>query len=119
MKTIIHDIRQQPHHIREIATLLCTIVVVAVVVLLWFHSFQKDMYAMLNPGDQPAAQDQTFAKQSQSMFSSIMSTINDGKAQISAFFSGSAGQTDISNNTQSTTDTSASAPHPLPISGTR
>lgn len=118
MKHIIHEIRQQPHHVRELATILCTIAVVAVVALVWFHSFQKDIYGLLNPGDQPQAQDQLFAQQSQSMFGSIMNALNEGKAQISAFFSGSASQTDVT-NTSTSADTSSGVAHPLPVSGNR
>ena len=118
MKHIIHEIRQQPHHIRELATVLCTVAVVAIVGLVWFHSFQKDMYAMLNPTAEPQAQDQLFAQQSQTLFGSIMNTLSQGKDQISAFFSGSASQTDIINNS-TTSDTSAAAVHPLPVSGNR
>jgi hypothetical protein len=117
MKALIHEIRQQPHHVRELATILCTIAVVAVVALVWFHSFQKDIYAMLNPGDQPQAQDQLFAQQSQSLFGSLISTLGEGKAQISALFSGKSGQTDITNSSAQT-DASAAA-HPLPVSGNR
>ena len=119
MKTIIHEIRQQPHHVRELATILCTIVVVAVVVLVWFHSFQKDIYGLLNPTDVPQAQDKSFAEQSQSLFSSIFNAFGDTRAQISSFFSGNAGQTDVSNTSSGTTDTSGAAPHPLPVSGNR
>jgi hypothetical protein len=119
MKQIIHEIRNQPHHIRELATMLCTIAVVAVVVLVWFRSFQKDIYALLNPSDEPQAQDQFFAQQSQSLFGSILSTLGSGKAQISAFLSGNGGESVIINNNNSVSGDSSTAPHPLPVSGNR
>lgn len=116
MRKIIHEIRQQPSHIRELATVLCTVVVVAIVGLVWFSSFQKDMYALLNPEQKSEAQDKLFAQESKSLFGSIFQVLSDGKAQISNLFSGS-GEVDITNN-PSESNTPASA-HPLPVSGSK
>ena len=118
MKHIIHEIRQQPHHVRELATILCTVVVVAVVVLVWFNSFQRDIYTMLNPGQQSEAQDKLFAQESKSLFGSIIQTLSDGKAQISNLFSGKS-QTDVVNTQDQQTDPGARTVHPLPVSGNR
>ena len=118
MKRIIHEIRQQPHHVRELATVLCTIAVVAVVVTVWFNSFQKDIYALLNPDKNPQAQDQQFAKESKSLFGSILQTLSDGKAQISNLFNGKS-QTDIVNTLDTVSNPSADKPHLLPVSGSR
>ena len=115
MKKIIHEIRNQPQHVRELATVLCTIAVVAVVVTVWFHSFQKNIYALLNPDQQPQAQDQMFAQESKSLFGSILQTISDGRAQISNLFSGKS-QTDIINAPASQTNNPSNVPHPLPVS---
>ena len=118
MKSIIHEIRQQPHHVRELATILCTIVVVAVVVLVWFNSFQHNIYALLNPEPQPQAQDQEFAKQSKSLFGSILQTLSDGKAQISNIFSGKSNQAEVVNPAPPANNPS-DASHPLPVSGNK
>src|SRR5690349_7658301 len=113
MKKLVHHIRQQPSHIRELVTLGCTIVVVVLVGLVWFNSFQHDMYALLNPTDQKDAQDQHFAAVSQSLFGSIMDTLSSGKAEI----------TDLIHGTSTTTVAAPSnnaapvQPHPLPING--
>ncbi len=113
MKHIIHEIREQPHHVRELATLLCTIAVVAVVVLVWFGSFQHDIYALLNPDQQPQqGQDQLFAQQSKSLFSSIIQAFNNGKAQISDLFSGN--QAGVINS-PSPSPTPTESTHPLPV----
>src|SRR5690349_10604640 len=117
MKKIIHEVRQQPPHVRELATLLCTIAVVALVGLVWFRSFQKDIYAMLNPSDQADAQDKYFAVQSKSLFGSIRDTFSSGKAQILDLFSGQSSTT-VNNNAPPQTETS-NQPHPLPVSGDR
>ena len=118
MKSIIHEIRQQPHHVRELATILCTIVVVAVVVLVWFNSFQRNIYALLNPEPQSQAQDQEFAQQSKSLFGSILHTLSDGKAQIFNIFSGNSNQAEVVNSVPQTNN-SSDASHPLPVSGNK
>lgn len=118
MKTIIHEIRNQPHHVRQMATILCTIVVVAVVVLVWFNSFQHNIYTLLNPDQNPQAQDQQFAQQSKSLFGSILQTLGDGKAQILNLFS-SKSQTDVVNPSAPQANSPSDVAHPLPVSGNR
>jgi hypothetical protein len=118
MKQIIHEIRQQPQHIRALATVLCTVAVVAVVVAVWFNSFQKDIYALLNPEQQSQAEDQRFAKESKSLFGSILQTISDGRAQISSLFGGKS-QTNVINNQSEPNTAPDDSIHPLPVSGSK
>lgn len=118
MRKIIHEIRQQPHHVRELATALCTVIVVTAVALVWFDSFQKDIYALLNPEEQSQSQDQQFAEESKSLFSSILEVLNDGRAQISSLFGGK-NQTDIENSQSSPSMTPNNSVHLLPVSGNR
>lgn len=119
MRKIIHEIRNQPAHVRELATMLCTVVVVAIVGLLWFRSFQHDIYTMLNPKQSEGqAQDQLFAQQSKSLFGSISQVLKDGKAQIFNLFTGSS-QTDITNSPASSNSSSNNQAHPLPVSGSK
>src|SRR5258708_11021835 len=119
MKKLIHQIRQQPPHVRELASLLCTIAVVAAVGFVWFHSFQHDIYAMLNPGDQKDAQDQYFAAQSKSLFGSIFDTLSAGKAQISDLLSGKGSVTTVKSNASTGSSAASGQAHPLPVSGNR
>lgn len=116
MKSIIHEIRRQPDHIKELATLLCTIIVVVIVGFVWFRSFQHNIYALLNPGDVPQAEERVFAQESKSLFSSIAQIVGDSKAQISSFFNGSNGELNVINNQ---TDSNTDKTHPLPVSGDR
>ncbi len=119
MKKIIHEIRRQPQHVRELATILCTIAVVAVVGLIWFRSFQKDIYALLNTSDRQEDQDRLFATESKSIFSSMMDSLGNSKAQISELFNSNSG-TSVKNPSASATSTATpQAPHPLPLSGSR
>ena len=112
LKHIVREIRKQPQHIRELATILCTIAVVAVVVLVWYRSFQKDIYALLNPDQQIEAPDKFFAQESKSLFGSILQVLDEGKAQISDLFN-QDGETNVINQTDSD---SKNVPHPLPVS---
>ncbi len=116
MKKIIHEIRRQPQHVRELATILCTIAVVAIVGLVWFHSFQKDIYALLNTDEQQDAQDRLFATESKSLLSSMMDSLGSSKAQISELFSSK--DTNVKHPSASGTPT-PQVPHPLPVSGSR
>src|SRR6185295_3099831 len=114
MKKIVHEIRNQPEHVRELATILCTVAVVAIVGLVWFHSFQKDIYALLNPSQQTDAQDKFFAVESKSLFSSILGTFGDTKAQLLSVFKGSGNGTTVKNSSASVSPTPQASPHPLP-----
>ncbi len=115
MKKIIREIRQQPHHVRELATIMCTIVVVAVVAIVWFRSFQQDMYALLNPPE-TQAEDADFARESTSLFGSMLDTVQRGRAQLSDLFTGSSGQSII---VSSPSPAANSSVHPLPVTGSR
>lgn len=118
MPSIIHKIRSQPHHIRELATIICTVVVVAVVVTIWFNSFRHNIYTLLNPDQQSQTQDQEFAQESKSLFGSILQTLSDGTAQISNLLRGKS-QTDVVNTPDTSSIPVIGEPHPLPVSGNR
>ncbi len=119
MKTIIHEIRNQPHHVREIATIVCTVAVVAVITFIWFHSFQKNIYTLLNPEEQTQSQDKVFAKESKSLFASMFEVISNGRAQISNIFSSKESESDVINTQDQTTADESGEVHPLPVSGNR
>ena len=118
MKAVINNIRSQPHHVRHLATVVCTVAVVAVVAVVWFNAFQHDVYALLNPSETQTAgepQDKLFATQSKSLLGSIFQIFGDTKAQLSSFVSGKGNKTDIV-NTQATTQTDT-AVHPFAFLG--
>lgn len=119
MKKIIHEIRRQPEHVRELATILCTLAVVAVVGIVWFRSFQKDIYALLNPNEQKDAQDRLLVTESKSLFGSMIDALGNSKAQISDLFNGKETTTSVQNSSPSVSPATTSQPHPLPVSGNR
>ena len=56
----LEDIKKQPQHIREIMFGLCVVITVSLVGVIWFRSFEKDLFVMLNP--EPDKQAQFFAE---------------------------------------------------------
>jgi len=119
MKKLIHHVRSQPHHVRGLVTLGCTVAVVAVIGVVWFNSFQNNMYALLNPEDQVGARDKLFTQESKSLFASMLQVVSDGRAQITNIFSSQNNQTDIVNTKSNSSVAPSDSIHPLPVSGNR
>lgn len=42
------DIKKQPRHIREIMFGLCVVITISLVGLVWFRSFEEDVFVLLN-----------------------------------------------------------------------
>ena len=59
----LDEIRKQPKHIREIMFALCVITTISLIGMIWFRSFEKDMFVLLNPSQE--VQDKFFAERSQ------------------------------------------------------
>lgn len=59
----LDDIRKQPQHVREIMFALCVIITISLVGLVWFRSFEEDLFVMLNP--EPEKQEQFYADREQ------------------------------------------------------
>ena len=119
MRSFLHEIHRQPEHVRQLLAGLCTVAVVSLVTLVWFRSFQQDIYALLNPADEPQAQDQMFARESSSLFGSIIQAFKDTGAQVSGLLTNESSRSQITNTTNSSDQNSTSSPHPLPVSGDR
>ena len=58
--SFLDDIRKQPRHIREIMFSLCVITTISLVGMIWFRSFEKDLFVMMNP--EPEKQARFFAE---------------------------------------------------------
>lgn len=87
--SFLDDIRKQPQHIREIMFGLCVVTTVSLVGMVWFNSFQKDMYALLNPEE--VQQEKFLAQENQrSLFGNLSKTFGDIGAIVSGFW-GSGG----------------------------
>ena len=49
--SFLDDIRKQPQHHREIMFGLCVVTTISLVGMVWYNSFEKNLYVLLNPGD--------------------------------------------------------------------
>ncbi len=119
MSKFLDDIRSQPEHIREMYAGLCTVVVVAVVLMIWFHSFKQNVYALLNPDEQTQTRDQFFASNNapSSLFGYIGQAVSASRATIADLLKGNVPS---GSNSQTGTATHDSGQvHVLPISGNR
>lgn len=79
---MLKDIQSQPQYVREIMFGLSVITTVSLVGMIWFHSFQKDMYALLNPEEMNT---QKFIAQEnqKSLFGNLSGTFSDLGAALS------------------------------------
>lgn len=54
--SLLDDIRNQPKHIREMMFAFCVIITVSLVGLIWFRSFEEDLFVLINPDPEKQAQ---------------------------------------------------------------
>lgn len=50
--SFLEDIQKQPRHVREIMFVLCVVITISLVGLVWFRSFEEDLFVMLNPSQE-------------------------------------------------------------------
>jgi|SRR3989344_2661143 len=58
--SFLDDIKKQPRHIREIMFGLCVITTISLVGLVWFRSFEEDIFVLINTD--PVKQAQFYAE---------------------------------------------------------
>ena len=46
--SLLNDIRKQPRHVREIMFGLCVVISVSLIGMIWFRSFEEDVFVLLN-----------------------------------------------------------------------
>ena len=84
---LIHDIRNQPRHIRKLMFGLSVITTVSLVGMIWFNSFQNNMYALLNPAEENPDQSQfAQAPQVKSPLASMKDAFKSAGASIMGLF---------------------------------
>lgn len=49
-KDLLKEVRSQSHNTRHLMFGLSVVATISIVGLVWFHSFSRSMYALLNPG---------------------------------------------------------------------
>ena len=117
---LLHKIHAQPDHIRELIAGACTVVVVVIISMVWFHSFKQNLYTMLNPDQQVQNQFYANVSKPQSIFASIGHTIKDTFAAISDTFGNiKAGSQMINVESGNNANGGKGSAHTLPVSGNR
>jgi len=114
MQRVINHVRRQPDHVRELWATGCTLVVVLAIAAFWFHSFEDNVYALLNPSDVPADNQSQFAVNPLSLFGFIGDAISSSKAQILNLFDHSS-DSGTTTNSNPVISSQPSQPHPLPL----
>jgi len=64
MSSFLEEIRKQPQHIREIMFVLCVVTTLSLVGLVWFRSFEENLFVMMNP--EPEKQAKFYAERDKS-----------------------------------------------------
>lgn len=99
--SFFEDIKKQPQHIREIMFGLCVITTVSLVGMVWFGSFKKDTYALLNPED--TKQERLLAQENQtSLFGNLSKTFKDIGATISNFWGSNSSDSGVEQGIEKT-----------------
>ena len=85
MKKLVHEIRQQPLHIRKTFAIVMTTLTFFVIVFFWARSTQSNVVAILG-GSKNTTEQTNIAKQS-SPFVAIKQSFKDLSATIGGFWS--------------------------------
>lgn len=86
--SFLDDIKNQSQHVREIMFGLSVFITVMLVGIIWFHSFQRNIYVLLNPED---GLEKALAVESApvpSLFGFIGKSLGDVKGLVSGFLGG-------------------------------
>ena len=80
--SFLDDIKKQPQGVREAVFALCVVITISLVGMIWFRSFERNLFTMLNPDEE--IQQKYFAQTgNESLFANIGKSFNDLKASIS------------------------------------
>ena len=113
--SFLNEIRKQPQYVREIMFVLCVVITISLVGLVWFRSFEENIFVMLNP--EPEKQAKFFAerdKQTPVVFASVTAALGNLRASMYnalGFFK------DYNSNQAKVDDELKGETHKLPISG--
>ena len=91
--SFLNDIKNQPQHTREIMFGLSVFITVLLIGTIWFRSFQKNLYALMNP---PEEVDRMLAVENApvpSLFGFIWQSAGDVKGLVSGLFNSNANVT--------------------------
>lgn len=81
--SFLDEIRKQPRHHREIMFGLCVVTTISLVGMVWYNSFEKNLYVLLNPGENA---DQRFLAENKNVPSLLGNISETGKDLKAAFY---------------------------------
>src|SRR3989344_7481167 len=94
--SFLDEIRKQPQHHREIMFGLCVVTTILLVGMVWYNSFEKNLYVLLNPGENADQRYLAENKTGPSLFGNLSKTGQDLKATFFNIFNlNSDGKKDI------------------------
>ncbi len=85
--SFLDEIRKQPRHHREIMFGFCVITTVSIIGMVWYNSFQHNLYTLLNPEDTTEQRYLANTKSVPSLLGSMGQTAQDLKAAFLNIFS--------------------------------
>lgn len=80
--SFLEEIRRQPHHHREIMFGFCVVTTISLVGMVWYNSFEKNLYVLLNPGESTDQRYLAENKNVPSLLGDIGETVKDLKASF-------------------------------------
>ncbi len=85
--SFLDDIHKQPRHHREIMFGLCVVTTISLVGMVWYNSFQQNLYVLLNPGQDVGQRNLAQRKENEpSMFGGVSQVGKDLKATFYNIF---------------------------------
>lgn len=81
--SFLNEIKKQPQHVREIMFGFCVIITVSLAGIVWFRSFEEDLFVMLNPEEEK--QERFYAERDQRtplIYASVVGALGDLRATI-------------------------------------
>ena len=86
--SLLNDIRKQPQSTREVMFGLAVFITVLAIGMVWFRSFQKNLYVLMNPEEDVEKALAVENAPVPSLFGFIGSSLSDIKGLVSGFVGG-------------------------------
>lgn len=111
--SFLDDIRKQPQHTREIMFGLAVFVTILMIGMIWFRSFQRNIYVLMNPEEDIEKSLAVENVPAPSLFGYIWQTTGNIKGLVSGLFDG---QPTNSNQLKERTEVGSGKVYTLPLS---
>ncbi len=115
--SFLDEIKRQPQYVREIMFGLCVVITVSLVGLVWFRSFEENLFVILNP--EPEKQAQFYAerdKRTPLVFANVTAALGNLRATV---YSAMGFFKDYSSSQIKVEEDLKGDTHKLPLSGNK